>query len=314
MPAFDVLAVGTPVIDIFANVDDAFIAKHSLIKNSTNFLKPQEMAAIEDELSGKMFESYPGDNARNVCETISRLGGKVAYAGRVADDEWGRKVESSIASHGGSSYLDFKGERTGRILCLITGDAERTFVADLAQTEDFELSKLFGFEGTKFVFATSITLLSKKPIGKATHSLFLYARARRMKTALSLESPKMIHEHRTEVRELMREADFVFMNEEEREALGVSYKFLSHLGSTVFLKNGKHGSMVYEPGKKPFHVPAFAVKKVVDTTGAGDAYCAGVLYGLSKGMPVHEAAAIGAKTGAACVSKFGASLPDNFKL
>lgn len=314
MPPFDVVAVGTPVIDLFAHVDEEFLKKHDLAKNSTNFMPPEKLVGIEKELGQAIFQRYPGDNARNICETVARLGGTSAYAGRTADDAEGRMVEQSLVSHGVSSHLDFKGLRTGKIICMITSDAERTFAADLADTEDFVFDKLFGFEGSKFVYASTITLLSKNPIGLGAHRLFMRARARKMKTALSLESPNMIHSNRAEVKELMREADLIFMNEGEREALGVSYRFLSHLGSTVFLKNGRHGSMVYEHGKKPFHAPAVRVKKVVDTTGAGDAYCAGVLYGLAHGMPIAAAAAIGAKAGAATVSLFGSSLPYDFKL
>lgn len=314
MAAYDLLAVGTPVIDVFAKVDDEFLAAKKLVKNSTNFLPREKLDALELELGKRVFLRYPGDNARNVCETLARLGGSAAYGGRIAGDSEGSMFESSLSKYGVQSAIEKKGRRTGKILCLITGEAERTFAADLSDSEEFAMDKLFGYEGTKFVYATTITLLSRSKIGTAAHKLFIRARARRMKTILALESPKMIHDNKAAVKELMREADIVFMNEEEREALGVSHSFLSHLGSTIFLKNGAHGSMVYEHGKTPVHISAVNVKKSVDTTGAGDAYAAGVIYGLSSGMSCEEAAKIGSKTGAATVTLFGSSLPHDFKL
>ncbi len=312
MPAYDVLAVGTPVIDVFSQCDDSFIAAHNLVKGSTNFMPREALDSLESELGNKVFLRYPGDNGRNVCETVARLGGKAAYAGKVGQDADSLMFEKSLTSNGAECFFDRKAKATGKILCMITGEAERTFAADLAESEDFAMEKLFGFEGTKFVFSTTITLLSRNKIGKATHTLFLRARARKMKTVLSLESPKMIHERRMDVKELMRESDIVFMNEEERASLGVSHNFLSHLGSMVFLKNGAHGSTVYEHGKKPVLIPVQRVSRVVDTTGAGDAFAAGVLYGLSHGLSPTEAAKIGAKTGAATVTLFGASLPHDF--
>jgi len=353
---YDFLAIGTPVVDVFARVPDSFLEKNGLRKGSTNFIPREKLDALEAKLGKEAFHRYPGDNARNICETLARLktkfafsgkdranedanvhvgadvragnagragsergasgwsnGGavRVAFAGRVGNDKDATLIGESLSKFGAATLLEKSAKMTGQILCLITPDAQRTFAADLAQSEGYSPP---GLPKARFVFATTITLLSKGGIGAFSRGWIALERERGAKVAISLESPKMIAERRGEVFALLRKADYVFLNEEELAALGIGEDGLGSMGAVVFLKKGAKGSVVFAPGQKPAGIVAEKQGRIIDTTGAGDAYAAGALYSLIRGEGPIRAAKAGSKTGAAAISTFGASLPVGFSL
>jgi fructokinase len=130
--------------------------------------------------------------------------------------------------------------------------------------------------------------------------------------AISLESPAMLEKNRQKALEIAKYADVLFLNDEEMKAIGVNEKTICNLAPLVYLKKGKDGSAVFSSGSKLADIPPYPAK-VIDTTGAGDAYAAGVLWALNNTKSEIEAGVIGSKLAAAVISKFGAGLTDNLQ-
>ncbi len=234
---YDLFAIGTPVVDRFAQVGDSFLSKFRLVRGSTNFIKEEELAAIEAALAGKITTQYPGDNARNVCEGFltlakegkkSSLGGasspsapaRVGYAGKIAHDGLGRIFEQNLLRVGADGFLEYdEKSKTGRISCLISPDKERTFAAYLgASSNALDIDRL---PGAKMVFCTSITLLTGGAIAKCAREYIERAKKEGSLMALSLESPAMLAANRESALRLCRLADVLFLNEDEAAAIGV---------------------------------------------------------------------------------------------
>ena len=133
----DLFAIGTPVIDLFAQVGEKELAALGATKGATNFYSASELAKMERGLSKKITYRYPGDNARNVCEGFAALGGFCGYAGTVGDDRAGFEFAANLSECGIGSFLAEKRGATGKILALVTPDRQRTFCAHMGVATEF---------------------------------------------------------------------------------------------------------------------------------------------------------------------------------
>jgi sugar/nucleoside kinase (ribokinase family) len=308
---YDVFGIGTALVDYFVKSDEDFLAKNGLIKGASNFMPREKLDELHAKLSDSIFAHLPGDNARNTCEGVCFLGGKSAYASNIAGDEEGRIFEESLRAQGIDSFLEKRPGRTGKIISFITRDRQRTFAVDLGNSREYDTLPAEGITNSYFLYLTSITLLEKAAIARSARDAMDLAESSGVRISISLESPPMISENKTKLRKIIPRADVLFANEEELDALVGSKqddaaRALAEDINTVCLKKGEKGSVIFSRGER-FPIPCYSVK-VVDTTGAGDFYAAGVLFGLSKGKTVEEAGHIGAKLAGKVVGRFGATL------
>ena len=322
---FELFALGTPVMDGFAQVGTEFLAAHKLAAGSSNFMDNARLAILEKELGGKMMRWDPGDNGRNVCESFARLqkgagartgakesGVGVAYAGSIGTDEAGSRFLDALRMHGIQPFMQHVNGSSGRILALITPEGQRTFAVALGVSEQYRMP--VELPKAEYFFITSITALTPGPISHVAWMMLDQMRRAGSKIAIAFESPAMLEKSRSRALELAAKADVLFLNEEEMKAVGLDEAALAKLAPLVYLKRGANGSVVFSGGSKLADIPSHPAKKVVDTTGAGDNFAAGALWGLAHGKDALEAAKIGGQLGAAAVSKFGASLPVEFRL
>jgi sugar/nucleoside kinase (ribokinase family) len=308
----DLFALGTPVIDLFAKVGWKELAALGLEKGATNYRSALQLADMERRLSKKTTYRYPGDNARNVCEGFAALGGFCGYAGAVGSDSAASEFEGNLASCGIAPFLQRKKGSTGKILALITPGGQRTFCADLGVTKDCDRLEKIACGRARMLFLTSITLGVPCATSRLAQKYLELAKRQKKKIALSLESPPMVGKNREKFAAIAKKyADVLFMNEEEAGALlgkGFGRKLASFKPSAlVYLKMGKRGSALFHKGKKT-RMPSLPAK-ALDTTGAGDAYAAGVLYGLSRSYTPVSSAKIGCMLATKVVQKLGAGIP-----
>lgn len=308
---YDVFGIGTALVDYFVKSDEDFLAKNGLLKGATNFIPRKKLDELHAKLSQSVFACLPGDNARNTCEGVCSLGGKSAYASNIAEDEEGRIFEKRLWAQGIDSFLEKRPGRTGKIIAFITRDRQRTFAVDLGNSREYGTLPAEGIKKSYFLYLTSITLLEKAAIARNARDAMDLAESSGVRISISLESPPMISENKTKLRKIIPRADVLFANEEELEALVGSkqddaVRALAEDIDTVCLKKGEKGSVIFSCGER-FPIPCYSIK-VVDTTGAGDFYAAGVLFGLSRGKTVEEAGYIGAKLAGKVVGRFGATL------
>jgi sugar/nucleoside kinase (ribokinase family) len=308
----DLLAIGTPVIDLFAKAKDSDMKKLGLIKGATNFFPARELAKLERKLGRKITYRYPGDNARNVCEGVAALGGFCGFAGAVGDDLAGAAFAANLHECGVGNFLQERHGATGKILALVTPDKQRTFCADLGVSVEYCGLEKIAVKNSRMLYVASITLCGKHDAAKAARAHMEAFRKAGKKIAISIESPPMVEKNRAYLLALVKKyADVLFLNEDEAAALfgkGAEYRlFLLKPKIPVYLKRGARGSLLYLRHRRHF-IHALDTE-VLDTTGAGDAYCAGVIYGLARGYTPLSSAKIGCYLATKVVGKFGAGIP-----
>lgn len=310
MQKFDVFGIGTALVDFFAETADDFLSKNGLTKGATNFLPREKLDGLHQKLSKSIFLQLPGDNARNTCEGVSCLGGKAAYASSVAEDPEGDSFLGGLRAQRIESFVVKQAGRTGKIIALITPDGQRTFAADLGNSLNYDVLPKEGIESSLYLYLTSITMVARGRIGGIAAKAMGFARKKGLKIAASLESPPMIEENREKLLKAIDGIDVLFANEEELTALSggatEAAPELSKKVGVLYLKKGINGSTVFSAGDA-IDIPRYS-KKTVDTTGAGDFYAGGVIYGLSHGKSYEEAGHVGAKLAGKVVERFGASV------
>lgn len=308
---YDVFGIGTAVVDYFTRSTDDFLKKNGLTKGATNYVSRERLDELHAKFSRSIFACFPGDNARNVCEGVSFLGGRSAYASRIADDREGEIFEKSLRAHKIDSFLEKGPGNTGKLIIFITPDSQRTFAADLGNGTEYSALPARGIKDSNFLYLTSITLLKKGGTSKSAHKAVKLAKEEGVQVSISLESPPMVRENRKELLRIISMSDVLFANEDELEALTGSRdekaaRMLAENIPVVCLKKGQSGSVIFSRGER-FEIPACPTK-VVDTTGAGDFYAAGVLSGLSRERSVEEAGRQGSELAAKVIKNFGATL------
>ena len=308
----DLFALGTPAIDLFAKCTDSDLRSLGLHKGATNYFSARELEAIRRRLPGKVFHTYPGDNGRNVCEGFAALGGFCGYQGSVGADRGGALFSANLEACGIADFLQVKKGATGRIIVLITPDHERTFCVDLGVSGDCAKMERLALRNSKFFFATSILLCCGKGVSGLAEKCMEECRKEGVHVSLAIENPPMVLENRARILSAVKKyAGSLFMNENEAAALfgaGAEKKLLALKPKIpVYLKRGQRGSVLFLRGRAQRIAPLPA--KVVDTTGAGDAYAAGALYGLSRRYPPLASGKIGCMLATKVVQKVGAGIP-----
>ncbi|MCX6771502.1 MAG: PfkB family carbohydrate kinase [Candidatus Micrarchaeota archaeon] len=310
----DLFAIGTPVMDLFARVGERELAALGATKGATNFYSVSELAKIERSISRKISYRYPGDNARNVCEGFAALGGFCGYAGTVGDDLAGAEFAANLQECGVGNFLQEKRGATGKILALVTPDKQRTFCAHLGVSTEYGGADGIAAKNARMLYVSSITLCGDHPASRACRACMEEFRKAGKKIALALESPPMVEKNREMLLALVKKyASVLFLNEDEAAALlGAGKNMEKKLAALipnmpVYLKRGGNGSTLFIHGRA-HHLEAMKAR-ALDTTGAGDAYAAGALYGLARGYTPLSSAKIGCYLATKVVEKFGAGVP-----
>lgn len=311
MPKYDIFGIGTALVDYFCRTTDSFLEKNGLIKGASNFVSREKLDEIQARLADSIFARFPGDNARNTCEGVTHLGGRSAYAGRIAEDADGIFFEESLRKQNITSFLEKSPGRTGKIIALITRDGQRTFAVELGNGKDYSGFPVTGIKNSSFLYLTSITLFTDGTVSRSARDAMDVAEGNGVRISISLESPPLVKEKKERLWKIVARADVLFTNEEELKALTGSSdekaaKELTKEIDIVCLKKGERGSSIFTEAEE-FHIPALPAN-VVDTTGAGDFYAAGVLFGLSRGKSIRESGLLGAQLAKKVVEKFGATL------
>lgn len=310
---FDVLGVGNAIVDILASTDDAFLAAHGMPKGGMDLVDEARAHAIYDVMGPAVEAS--GGSAANTIAGVASFGGRSAFVGKVKDDEFGRIFEHDLQSLG--VHFDTPkatdGVATARCLILVTPDAQRTMNTHLGACIDLGPEDI----SEEMIAASAITYLEgylfDPPRAKeAFRKAATLARQHGRKVALTLSDSFCVHRYHDEFLELIADhVDILFANDDEIEALYGSRDIdaaADKLASQVEIAAitlGAEGSLLVR-GDERVRVPASPIETLVDTTGAGDLYAAGVLYGLSRGMSLAEAGRHGSISAAEVIQHYGA--------
>jgi sugar/nucleoside kinase (ribokinase family) len=313
-PRHDVVGLGNAIVDVIARCDDAFLARHGLAKGAMTLVD----AVTSERLYGDMGPAIEasGGSAANTMAGLAALGGAAAYMGRVFADQLGHVFRHDIRAAG----VDFAtpaasaGPSTARCLIFVTPDAQRTMQTYLGACVDFGPDDV----DPAVIAASRIVYLEgylwDKPAAKAAFRKAMdAARAAGARVALTLSDPFCVDRHRDEFRALIADGvDIVFANEAEALSLWQVPDIDAAIAASRALPEriwavtrSEKGSVVLGGGAVQ-HVSAEPVARLVDTTGAGDLYAAGFLFGLARGLPLALCARHGHVCAAEIIAHYGA--------
>jgi sugar/nucleoside kinase (ribokinase family) len=299
------------MVDVIAHVDDEFLVTHGLRKGT--------MALIDAQRADDVYESMPpavessGGSAGNTIAGVASLGGRAAYIGKVCDDQLGRVYRHDIQALGVRFDVAPAAEgSTGRCLIAVTPDAERTMQTYLGAGADLGPEDV----DERLIADAQVTYLegylwdppgAKEAFLKAAR----IAHAAGRKVSLTLSDPFCVERHRDEFLDLVaRHVDVLFANEVELTSLYRVDRFDDALQrvrghcEVAALTRSELGAVIVT--RDEMHVLDAERAHVVDTTGAGDLYAAGFLYGLTHGMDVATCGRIAGIAAAEVISHFGA--------
>ncbi|MBV9664785.1 MAG: adenosine kinase, partial [Actinobacteria bacterium] len=308
----DVLCVGNAIVDVLASVPDELLERHGLVKG--------EMRLVDTDGAERLYADIPpaveasGGSAGNTAAGVASLGGAAGYVGKVADDELGAVYTHDIRAAG----VEFTtpplvgGLPTARSMIVVTPDANRTMstylgAANLLTVDDIDETQVARAKVTYLEGYLWDPPEAKEAFRKAMDT----AHANGQLAALTLSDAFCVDRFRDEFIDLVdNHVDLLFCNESELLSLYQVDDFDTALAkvrgraSIAAVTRSERGSVLVQ-GDDVYDVPAEPTE-LVDTTGAGDLYAAGVLFGLSRGKPLDECGRIGSIAAAECISHMGA--------
>jgi len=314
MQEHDVVGIGNAIVDIIGRCEEAFLARHGCAKGSMQLVDAAAVAKLYGDM-GPAVEISGGSGA-NTIVGVASFGGKAGFIGKTANDQFGEVFGHDIRTAG----VTFKtppapkgSEPTGRCLVLVTPDGQRTMNTFLGVSP-----QLGGGEVDADLVASARIVylegyLFDRPEAKAAfrQAANIAAKAGRQ-VALSLSDSFCVDRHRAEFLDLIRSSiDILFANEAEITSLYETKSFdeaarrAAADTKLAALTRSEKGSVILGGGKS-IAIPAASVAKVVDTTGAGDLYAAGFLFGIATGRDLETSGRLGSLAAAEIISHIGA--------
>ena len=311
--ALDVVGVGNAIVDVLAQADDAQLTKLALEKGAMTLIDADRAEELYQQMGPGIEVS--GGSAANTLAGIASLGGAGAYIGKVRDDTLGKVFAHDLTATG----VDYRsrpvadGAPTARCLIFVTPDAQRTMQTFLGISTELGPEDI----DPESIGAAQITylegyLFDKDEAKEAFVKAAELAHAAGRKVALTLSDPFCVDRHRAAFRHLVEgHIDILFANEAEIISLYETADFDGALDrvrgqcEVAALTRSEKGSVLVTAGES-VEVAAAPVDRVVDTTGAGDLYAAGVLFGLTRGYELEVCGRIGAICAAEIISHYGA--------
>lgn len=311
--AFDVLGIGNAIVDVITRADDAFLARHALTKGSMMLIDEARADALYGAMGSGVEVS--GGSCGNTMAGVASFGGKGAYIGKVRNDQLGQVFGHDLKAIGVSfaTPAATTGPSTARCLISVTPDAQRTMSTYLGACTGLGPADI----DTALVASAQVTyvegyLWDPPDAKKAVLKAFDAAHTAGRKVSITLSDSFCVGRYRAEFRDLIRnQVDILFGNESEITSLYEVDSFDKAMemarkeAKIAALTRSEKGSVVIK-GSETYAVPAAPVAKVVDTTGAGDLYAAGFLFGFTHGKPLAECARLGGIAAAEIISHVGA--------
>ncbi len=310
-PRFDILGIGNAIVDVVAPVADAFLATHAMHKGA--------MALIDDATAEKLYAAMPpaqevsGGSAGNTCAVAAALGARVAYFGKVADDQLGRVFRHDITAAGVSfPTAPLAGAApTARCLIMVTPDGQRTMNTYLGACVTFGENDV----DEAIVADSAVTYLEgylfDPPAAQAAfRRAAAAAHAADRQVALSLSDAFCVERHRGAFRDLVAgHVDILFANESEITALyqtdfAEAVELARADVALAALTRSDAGSIIVRGPET--HQVAAVQADLVDSTGAGDAYAAGFLAAYTAGLGLAKCGMLGSIAAAEVISHYGA--------
>ncbi len=313
-PRYDVIAIGNAIVDVMAPCDDALIERLALNKGGMTLVDAAGATRLYDAMGPA--KEISGGSAANTLAGLAALGAKCAFIGQVADDQLGEVFAHDIRAGG----IDFATPAragdppTARCLIFVTPDAQRTMNTFLGASQFLPAEALDedAIGGARVLYLEGYLWDPEEPRAAMRRAIGA-ARAAGREVAFTLSEVFVIDRHGDDFRKLIGEGliDVLFANHLELAALTGETDFEAGVAAlagkvpTLVVTKGAEGAIAVRGGERA-EVSAEPVAKVVDTTGAGDLFAAGFLYGHVQGEPLERCLRRGAIAAAEVISHYGA--------
>ncbi len=316
MEKLQVYGIGNVLIDIVSNAEDEDLRRLGLDKGIMKLVAGEERDRIIEFTNLSESQYHCGGSAPNTIITLAQLGVKTALSGKIGNDDFGRIYQEQLYKHGVKSYLSHAEGNTGSSIILVTPDSERTMNTSLENNQRYSPSDIQEDEIRKadYLYFTGYmwdTENQKNALLKAIQ----IAEESGTKIVFDAADPFAVRRSNGGFYNLIeKHFDIVLCNAEEarlmfdNEDLDFCSEKLASICEIAVVKNGAKGSVVKSGGKK-FKIPVYKVD-AIDTTGAGDIYAAGFLYGLCNGKTLEECGNIASKLAAGIVEQTGAQFSE----
>ncbi|PWE56294.1 adenosine kinase [Metarhizobium album] len=313
MAKFDVLTIGNAIVDIIARCDDAFLTENAITKGAMNLIDAERAELLYSRMGPALEAS--GGSAGNTAAGVANFGGRTAYFGKVAEDQLGDIFIHDIRAQG--VYFETRPEGTSpptaRSMIFVTPDGERSMNTYLGacvelgpehvEAEVVAEAKVTYFEG----------YLWDPPRAKeAILECARIAHENGREMSMTLSDSFCVGRYRAEFLDLMRSGtvDIVFANRDEALSLYETDDFdlaLTKIAADCKLAAvtmSEDGAMIVR-GSERIHVPATTIHQLVDTTGAGDLFAAGFLYGYTQGRSLEDCGKLGCLAAGIVIQQIG---------
>lgn len=313
---YDVIGIGNALVDVLSQTSETFLAeqyqKCGMERGSMNLVSEERALDLYSQM-GPAIEMSGGSVANSMAH-LAALGGRAAYMGKVADDQLGDVFAHDMKSMG-IAYATQRlssGAKTGRCMILVSDDATRTMNTYLGAATQLTTDDIT----PSMIAASSITfmegyLFDAPHCKDAFYTAGKIANEAGRKVALSLSDLFCVERHHADFKSLIENhIDILFANETEIKALAKTDELdgalsaVRHKCDIVVVTLGAKGSVILS-GDHTYDIKSVSPEKLVDTTGAGDAYAAGFLYGLTKGLPLTECGTIAARNATSVLGYMG---------
>ncbi len=308
-----IIGIGNALVDILIRLgNDHFLEEYNLPKGSMqlverDFVKLLTMAAWSSQ---PQFTS--GGSAANTIHGLAKLGTRTSYIGKIGNDDFGKIFSDDLLKNNIKPVLFYGNNETGRALTFISSDTERTFATYLGAAVELNASDLLPehFEGFDILHLEGYLVNNHELIEKAV----TIAKDKKLKISLDLASYNVVEANSAFLKKIIKESvDIVFANEREAKSLTGqdaerALRTIAGMCEIAVVKFGVKGSVV-KRGNELVRVQASEVN-AIDTTGAGDLYAAGFLFGLAQGWPLAKSANLGSLVAGKVVETIGAKIAD----
>lgn len=305
--------MGNALIDIMTNIpNDSILDQFNLPKGSMQLVNAELSGQIVNKVKQYKPKTTAGGSAANTVHGLGRLGVPCGFIGKLGRDEFGDLFKSDLEKSGITPHIHYSSTESGRAVAFISPDSERTFATYLGAAVEMSSAEIDPsvFSKYDYFYIEGYMVQDHDLIETAIKT----ARSLSMKIAIDLASYNVVAENLDFLHRISREyVDMIFANEEEAKAFTgkdaeSAVKEISTMCDIAVVKVGKRGSIIRQ-GDKEYHVSVIDAN-CIDTTGAGDLYAAGFLYGMSLDYDLERCGKIGALLSGKVIENIGAQITD----
>lgn len=310
-----IIGIGNALTDMLVNLSsDDVLHKYNIARGSMSLVDSKLQSEVSKAVAGRPYSLSLGGSADNTIRAMAQLGSSVGFIGKVGRDTTGDFFEQALENLGIKPVI-FRGEnRSGKCVSLISPDGERTMLTHLGAALELKAEEISAdiFAGYDCLYIEGYLVQDHTLI----ESVIRTAKRAGLKVAIDLASFNVVEENLEFLQRLVGNfVDIVFANEDEARVFSGeeepinALQYISELCELAVVKIGMKGAIIKQ-GEQVVHVGIMKAAKRVDTTGAGDFYAAGFLYGLTEGLDLRQCGTIGAVTAGKVIEVVGTTLAD----